>query len=106
MFGNEGLPTDEEMGIFLKEYQMECSRVQGDFYLKQEINSIEQLIKEVKGKQYWSLKTALAFLYKILMDFYFKVFLLDILTIDFFFCLVLYNLNPKGDEKEYFLVNI
>ncbi len=52
MFGNEGLPTDEEMGIFLKEYQMECSRVQGDFYLKQEINSIEQLIKEVKGKQY------------------------------------------------------
>lgn len=79
MFGNEGLPTDEEMGIFLKEYQMECSRVQGDFYLKQEINSIEQLIKEV------------------------KVFLLDILTIDFFFCLVLYNLNPKGNEKEYFL---
>lgn len=50
MFSNEGFPSDEEMHLFLKEYQLECSKVQGKFYLEQKINSIEQLIKEVKGK--------------------------------------------------------
>lgn len=79
MFSNEGFPTDEEMYLFLKEYQLECSKVQGKHYLEQN-NSIQQLTREV------------------------KVFLLDALTIDFFFCLVLYSLDPKGEKSEYFLV--
>lgn len=52
MFSNEGFPSDEEMYLFLNEYQTECSKVQGKFYLEQEINSIEQLVKEVKGTQF------------------------------------------------------
>ena len=50
MFGNEGFPRDEQMGLFLNEYRLECAKVQGDHYLKLEINSLEQLIKEAKGK--------------------------------------------------------
>ncbi|KAH9396450.1 hypothetical protein TYRP_019857 [Tyrophagus putrescentiae] len=79
MFGNEGFPTDEQMGLFLNEYRQECAKVQGDHYLKLEINSLEQLIKEA------------------------KVFLLNALTIDYFFCLMMYSLNPTGEKKEYFL---
>lgn len=79
MFGNEGFPTDEQMGLFLNEYRLECAKVQGDHYLKLEINSLEQLIKEA------------------------KVFLLNALTIDYFFCLMMYSLNPTGEKKEYFL---
>lgn len=80
MFSNESLPSDKEMFLFLKEYQLECSKVQGKFYLNQKINSIDQLVLES------------------------KVFLLNALTIDFFFCLMMYCLNPTGEKNEYFLV--
>lgn len=51
MFGNETIPSDAEMGIFLEEYRLGCSQVQGEHYLKQEINSMKQLLKETKSKE-------------------------------------------------------
>lgn len=82
MFGDEGFPTDQEMSLFLEEYRQECAQVQGDSYLQQQINSLQQLIKEA------------------------KVFVLNAYAVDFFFCLMMYTLDAKSDKKHYFLVSV
>ena len=81
MFGDEGFPSDEEMALFLSEYRAECARQQGgDYYLNDAANSLEQLIKESK------IYTLMAYG-------------------DYFFCLMMYNNDPNGPKKEYFLVS-
>lgn len=79
MFGYADFPSDDEMKILLVEYREECGRLQGAHYLEQEENSLQQLIREG------------------------KVFAL-FAYIDFFFCLMLYTMDPMGPRKDFNLV--
>lgn len=50
MFGDEGFPEDDqELELFLRAYQLESAKLNGDGYLQDPINSLEHLIMESKA---------------------------------------------------------
>ena len=48
LFGFDRFPTDEEMGLFLKAYIKESVNLNGEDYLKKEVNSEAFMIRETK----------------------------------------------------------